>query len=114
MVRRSPAGITIAAAGRAHGQGGRGDPSVPAEIETVAFDSPKPVHGPVYEAVPLQSGGAALIAVTQVRHATQSNQYLARALRQEQLESNGEAEVAGYVALLRATAKVSKNPEAFQ
>ena len=93
---------------------GRGDPSVPAEIEKVAFDSPKPVHGPVYEAVALQNGGAALIAVTKVASAPQTNQYLAQALRQEQLERNGEAEVAGYLAQMRATAKVSKNPEAFQ
>jgi peptidyl-prolyl cis-trans isomerase D len=93
---------------------GRGDPSVPAQIESVAFDSPKPVHGPVYEAVPLQNGGAALIAITQVRSQPQANPYLQQALEQQQLQADGQAEALGYLAQLRATAKVSKNPQAFQ
>jgi peptidyl-prolyl cis-trans isomerase D len=93
---------------------GRGDPSVPAEIESAAFDSPQPVHGPVYEAVPLQDGGAALIAVTAIRQGAQTNKYLEQALEQEQLERDGEADALGYLTQMRATAKVSKNPEAFQ
>lgn len=94
---------------------GRGDPSVPAEILSVAFDSAKPVHGPVYDAVTLQNGGAALIAVTQIRSGTQqTNKFLEQALQQEELQRNGGADAAGYVAELRATAKVRKNPDAFQ
>jgi peptidyl-prolyl cis-trans isomerase D len=94
---------------------GRGDPSVPAEILSVAFDSAKPVHGPVYEAVTLQNGGAALIAITQIRSgAQQANRYLEQALEQEQLERDGEADALGYIAELRATSKVRKNPDAFQ
>jgi peptidyl-prolyl cis-trans isomerase D len=94
---------------------GRGDPSVPAEILAMAFDSAKPVHGPVYDAVPLQNGGAALIAITQIRSgAQQSNKYLEQALQQEQIQRDGNADALAYVAQLRATAKVSKNPDAFQ
>ena len=94
---------------------GRGDPSIPAEILSEAFDSAKPVHGPVYEAVALQDGGAALIAVTQVRSgAQQTNKYLEQALEQEELQRNGNADALGYIAQLRATAKVRKNPDAFQ
>ena len=93
---------------------GRGDPSVPADILAVAFDSAKPVHGPVYEAVPLQSGGAALIAVTQIRSGAQSNKYLEQALEQQQIQRNGNADALGYLAQLRATGKVRKNPDAFQ
>ena len=95
---------------------GRGDPSIPAQIESVAFDAPRPVHGPVYEAVPLQSGGAALIAVTRIRSGTgtQANQYLAKILEQEQLQSTGEADALGYLAQLRATSTVKENPDAFQ
>ncbi|MDE2051670.1 MAG: peptidyl-prolyl cis-trans isomerase, partial [Gammaproteobacteria bacterium] len=84
---------------------GRGDPSVPAEILSVAFDSAKPVHGPVYEAVTLQNGGAALLAVTQMRTGTQTNKYLEQALQQEQLQRSGDADALGYMAQLRATAK---------
>ena len=94
---------------------GRGDPSVPAEILSMAFASAKPEHGPVYDAVTLQNGGAALIAITQIRSgAQQSNKYLEQALEQEQIQRDGNADALGYVAQLRATAKVSKNPDAFQ
>ena len=93
---------------------GRGDPSVPAEILSAAFDSAKPTHGPVYEAVTLQNGGAALIAVTQIRSGAQTNKYLEQAMQQEQVQRNGDADAMGYIAQLRATAKVSKNPDAFQ
>jgi len=94
---------------------GRGDPSVPAEILSMAFDSPKPVHGPAYQAVSLQNGSAALIAVTQIRSGTQqTNKYLEQILEQEQLQRQGEGDVSAYVAQLRATTKVSKNPDAFQ
>jgi len=93
---------------------GRGDPSVPADILAVAFDAAKPVHGPVYEAVPLQSGGAALIAVTQIRSGTHSNKYLEQALEEQQIQREGNADALGYLAQLRATAKVRKNPDAFQ
>jgi peptidyl-prolyl cis-trans isomerase D len=93
---------------------GRGDPSVPAEILSVAFDSAKPVHGPVYEAVGLENGGSALIAVTQIRSSQQPNKYLEQAMEQEQLQRAGNAEAMGYLAEMRATAKVRKNPDAFQ
>ena len=94
---------------------GRGDPSVPAEILSVAFDAAKPVHGPVYQAVTLQNGGAALIAITQIRSGgAQTNRYLEQVLEQQQLQRNGEADALGYIAELRATAKVRKNPDAFQ
>jgi len=93
---------------------GRGDPSVPAEILSVAFDAPKPVQGPVYQAVPLQNGGAALVAVTKIRSGAQTNKYLEQALQQQEVQRNGDAAARGYVAELRATSKVSKNPDAFQ
>jgi hypothetical protein len=65
--------------------------------------------------VTLQNGGAALIAITQIRSGTQqTNKYLEQALEQEQIQRNGNAEALGYLAELRATAKVRKNPDAFQ
>lgn len=93
---------------------GRGDPSVPAEVLSVAFDAPKPSHGPVYEAVTLQNGGAALVAITQIRSNAQPNKYLEQALEQEQLQRGGNDQALGYLAEMRATAKVRKNPDAFQ
>jgi len=94
---------------------GRGDPSVPAQVESVAFDSPKPTHGPVYQAVALPKGGAALIAVTRIRTGAEaSSKYLQQMMAQEQLRNAGDADALGYIAQLRATSKVRKNPDAFQ
>ncbi|HTX05147.1 MAG TPA: SurA N-terminal domain-containing protein [Steroidobacteraceae bacterium] len=94
---------------------GRGDPSVPAQILSAAFDAAKPVHSPVYEAVTLENGGAALIAITQIRSGEQqTNSYLEQALEQQQLQRNGQADALAYLAQMRATAKVRKNPDAFQ
>ncbi|MGH8303746.1 MAG: peptidylprolyl isomerase, partial [Steroidobacteraceae bacterium] len=93
---------------------GRGDPSVPAEILSAAFDSAKPVQRPVYDTMTLQNGGAALIAVTQIRSGQQTNKYLEQALEQEQLQRDGDADALAYIARLRATSKVRKNPDAFQ
>jgi peptidyl-prolyl cis-trans isomerase D len=93
---------------------GRGDPSVPADVLAVAFDAAKPVHGPVYQAVALQNGNAALIAVTQIRSGAQTNKYLEQALDEQQIQRDGNAEALGYLAQLRATSKVRKNPDAFQ
>ena len=80
----------------------------------MAFDAPKPAHGPVYEAVTLQNGGAALVAITQIRSTAQPNKYLEQALEQEQLQRGGNDQALGYLAEMRATAKVRKNPDAFQ
>lgn len=93
---------------------GRGDPSIPADVLAAAFDAAKPVHGPVYESVALPNGGAALIAVTQIRSGAQTNKYLEQALEQQQIQRDGNAAAVGYLAQLRATAKVRKNPDAFQ
>jgi peptidyl-prolyl cis-trans isomerase D len=94
---------------------GRGDPSVPADVLSAVFAAPKPLHDPVYEAVALPQGGAALIAITQIRSgAQQTNKYLEQALEQDQLQRRGEADALGYLAQLRATTKVRKNPDAFQ
>jgi peptidyl-prolyl cis-trans isomerase D len=93
---------------------GRGDPSVPAEVLSVAFDAAKPAHAAAYEAVTLQNGGAAVVAITRIRSSAQPNKYLEQALEQEQLERSGNDQALGYLAEVRASAKVRKNPDAFQ
>ena len=93
---------------------GRDDPSVPATISTIAFSAPKPEHGPVYVARVLRGGGAALVAVTAVRSGESANPILSRALAQQQIQTDSAGDVEAYVAQMRATAKVVKNPDAFQ
>ncbi len=93
---------------------GRADPSVPAEVSAIAFSAAKPEHGPVYVARVLSGGGAALVAVTAVRSAQTQNPILSRALAQQQIARDSSGDVEAYLAQMRATAKVTKNPSAFQ
>jgi len=92
----------------------RTDPSVPTQIRTRVFDSAKPTGKPVYLTVPLQNGGAAVVAVTAVRQPPE-NQVDKKALdqaAQEAQQRDGTADMAAYVAEVRRTADVKKNSKA--
>jgi peptidyl-prolyl cis-trans isomerase D len=94
---------------------GRDDPSVPASILQLAFAAAKPVGHPIYEAKPLTGGaGAVLLALSAVRIAPNQNPLTTRTRLQEQLRSDADGDVVAYMAQMRATAKVRKNPNAFQ
>ncbi len=94
---------------------GRDDPSVPADIGQLAFETPKPHGGPVYQAKSLAGhAGAVLIAVTAVRTAPHRNPLMARTRLEQQLRADADGELEAYIAQMRATAKVRKNPNAFQ
>jgi peptidyl-prolyl cis-trans isomerase D len=94
---------------------GRNDPSVPVQLRTAMFAAPKPAGKPVYIALPLSSGGAAVAAITQVRTGVTSQDEQAQAERvQQQAGRAGMAEALDYVAELRRTASVRKNPQAFE
>lgn len=93
---------------------GRDDPSVPSAIDTVAFAAPRPTHGPVYEAKILSGGGAALVAVSAVRSGPQTNSDMAHTLQERQIRSDADGDAQAYIAQMRATAKVVKNPKPFQ
>lgn len=101
---------------------GRSDSTVPAQVREVAFNSAKPAPKPVYKAVPLQTGGAALIAVTALRTgapdlpkdqgADQIKQQLAQS--KQNAIRHGQADAELYVEEVRRTADVRKNPKAFE
>ena len=93
---------------------GRDDPSVPADVGTLAFAAPKPAGRPVYEAKPLRGGGAVLLAVLAVRTPAHVNPLLRRTLLQQLLSANADGDVAAYMTQMRQTAKVRINPHAFQ
>ena len=87
------------------------------------FKAPKPAGDkPVYKAVPLQTGGAAVVALTQLRteapvadadkQADQIKQQAA-ASRQDALR-HGQGDVAAYIEQMRQSAVVRKNPKAFE
>jgi peptidyl-prolyl cis-trans isomerase D len=101
---------------------GRNDSTIPAQVREVAFNSPKPTPKPVYKAIPLQTGGAALVAVTALktgapevpkdREADQIKQQVMQA-KQDALR-HGQADADAYVEEVRRTADVRKNPKAFE
>jgi peptidyl-prolyl cis-trans isomerase D len=95
---------------------GRDDPSIPVQVRSAVFAAPKPAAGkPVYIALPLSTGGAAVAAITQVRTGAASADPQAQAEReQEQAGREGLAEALAYVAELRRNASVRKNPQAFE
>jgi peptidyl-prolyl cis-trans isomerase D len=93
---------------------GRNDPSVPAPIRTAVFAAPRPTKTPVFRALPLQGGGAALIDVSAVRTAAQVGAPQEQADRAQQAAGReGVSDVMAYVAEMRRTADVRKNPKAF-
>jgi peptidyl-prolyl cis-trans isomerase D len=94
---------------------GRSDPSVPASIRDALFTAPTPAKGrPVFRGFALASGGAALIAVTDVRTDPSSDPAQLAQTRREQSAEYGAQAANDYLAQLRLTAKVQKNPQVFE
>jgi peptidyl-prolyl cis-trans isomerase D len=95
---------------------GRTDPSIPAQIRDAVFDSPKPAKDkPVFQALPLESGGAALLAVTAVKEGSVAvDQALERNVLQQQADQYGAEAADNYLEQLRLTAKVEKNLQVFE
>lgn len=95
---------------------GRGDPSLPAQIRETVFEAPKPSGDqPIVRALALDEGGAALVALTAVRvPESPENPQVAAFQSQQWLISHGVGDVAAYIEEMRRTARVKKNPQAFQ
>jgi peptidyl-prolyl cis-trans isomerase D len=95
---------------------GRGDPAVPAQLSRVAFTLPRPQGKPLAQVVPLETGGAAVLVLSQSRFAPPeaSGDAQQRAQRIVQAAArSGSGDVVAYVAELRRRADVEKNPKAF-
>ncbi len=97
----------------------RTEASVPAQILTAAFGAPKPVSGPtgkpVYRAIRLTSGGAAIMALTGLKsQPTNTNKQADDAFAKQAAARHGDEDVAAYVDELRRTADVKKNLKAFE
>jgi len=94
---------------------GRTDAAVPAQIRNLVFDLPKPGEKPEYRALRLDSGGAALVAVTKLRvDADNSDKSLQASRTKQQAESQGMGDAIAYLEDVRRTADVRKNPKAFE
>jgi peptidyl-prolyl cis-trans isomerase D len=100
----------------------RSDTTLPAQLRELVFNSPKPTDKPVYRSVALQTGGAAVVAVTAMRsEAPQVDKSkLADQLQQQSMQAkqdavrHGQADAEAYVEEMRRTADVRKNPKAFE
>jgi peptidyl-prolyl cis-trans isomerase D len=94
---------------------GRTDPSIPAQIRETVFRAPKPEGKPIYRALQLSEGGAALVAVTSLRtHGAAVNAQADATAAEKSRTQQGEGEVAAYLEEIRRTASVKKNPKAFE
>ena len=91
---------------------GRSDPSVPVTIRRAAFESPKPAGKPLYRAVALGDGDAAVFGLSAVRENPQASSAGLPMLARELAAQYASAESQSYAAAARADAKVLVNPKA--
>jgi peptidyl-prolyl cis-trans isomerase D len=94
----------------------RRDPALPSTVRSALFEFPRPVGGkPVTRAVSLPEGGYAIVTFTQRRNMPTAGDAQLRSFRVQQITAGqGQASVGAYVEELRRSAKVEKNPRAFQ
>jgi peptidyl-prolyl cis-trans isomerase D len=100
---------------------GRTDSTIPAQLRDLVFNGPKPTAQPIYRAVALQTGGAAVVALTQLRTEApvldkdKSDQIKQQSLIVKQdAARHGQGDAAAYIEEMRRTADVRKNPKAFE
>jgi peptidyl-prolyl cis-trans isomerase D len=93
---------------------GRGDPQPPAQVREAAFAAPLPGTKPIYEAIALDEGGAAILAVISVKPgASGANPANDQQLVSRVSQRHREADLAAYLAEMQRRASVKKNPAIF-
>src|SRR5207248_8584350 len=93
---------------------GRRDPSIPAPVRDAVFAAPHPAGKPLYRALALNDGGAAVVAVMAVRTATARYPKTLGDRALQEAERLGTDAATAYVEEVRRTADVRKNPKAFE
>ena len=101
---------------------GRTDSTTPAQLRELVFNAPKPTARPIFRAVALQTGGAAVVALTQLRSdapVVDKDKQAEQIKQQDMLAKQdaarqGQSDAAAYVEEIRRTADVRKNPKAFE
>lgn len=95
---------------------GRGSPDLPVEIRDAVFAAPRPAAGkPFSQALKVEGGGVALLQVTNSRvQAMSDNADLERLRSERELQRYARRNVDGYVADVVKSARVRRNPQAFQ
>jgi hypothetical protein len=93
---------------------GRRDPSIPAPVRDAVFAAPRPAGKPLFRALALSDGGAAVVAVTRARTAAEHDQQTQANRAVQEAERLGTDAATAYVEQVRRTADVRKNPKAFE
>jgi peptidyl-prolyl cis-trans isomerase D len=94
---------------------GRGDPQVPAQLRQAAFAAPRPAGKPVYSAVTLDNGGAAVLAISAVRAgAPGANPQNDEQLITQYMRRDREGDMHAYLLELQRRATIKTNPTVFQ
>ncbi|HEX4049605.1 MAG TPA: peptidylprolyl isomerase [Steroidobacteraceae bacterium] len=96
---------------------GRSDPQVPAQVRDAAFAAPKPgtKTKPVYQALTLDDGGAALLAISDVKPGQPGvNSKNDEQLVDSYMRRDSDGELSAYVLDLQRRAHIERNPDVFQ
>jgi len=93
---------------------GRGDPSIPAALDTAVFEAPRPEGKPVVRIAALDDGSSALFVLTRTRVSdTSANPMLARQQGSMFAQRSGVGDIAAYLGEAKRKAKISTNPAVF-
>ena len=94
---------------------GRSDPQLPAQVRQAAFAAPRPAGKPVYRALALDNGGAALLAITAIKAGTAgANPQNDEQLISQYMRRDREGDMRAYLLELQRRATVKTNPTIFQ
>ena len=94
---------------------GRGDPSIPAALDTAVFEAARPEGKPVVGTASLDDGSAVVFVVTRTRVAdTSANPMLAQQQGMMLARRAGVGDIAAYLAEAKRKAKIDKNPAVFE
>lgn len=94
---------------------GRRDPRLPAQVRAAAFAAPRPGDKPVYRALAMDQGGAAVLDLMAVKPGTAgANPQADEQLLTEYIKRDREGDMNAYVLELQRRATVQRNPTIFQ
>jgi peptidyl-prolyl cis-trans isomerase D len=94
---------------------GRNDPQIPAQVRQEAFQAPHPNGKPVDRAVALDDGGAAVLAVSEVKPgAAGANPQNDAQLMAQFVHRDGSGVINAYLQELQRRASIKRNPTIFE
>jgi peptidyl-prolyl cis-trans isomerase D len=94
---------------------GRSDPQLPAQVRQAAFAASRPAGKPVYSALALDNGGAALLVISAIKAgASGTNPQNDEQLMTQYMDRDRQGDMRAYLQELQRRATVKTNPTLFQ